>query len=69
MGQCLQSSKGKQFLTWKSIRIINLVKIFSDMQELEKCMPHEWTFTQEATARYAPTKQERNPKKKGGQEV
>ena len=63
-GQCLQNSEGKQFLTWKSRQIINLVKIFSDMQELENCMPQEQTFTQEANARHAPTKQGSNPKKK-----
>ena len=69
-GQCLQNSEGKQFLTWKSRQIINLVKIFSDMQELENCMPQEQTFTQEANARHAPTKQGSNPKKKkGGQGV
>ena len=40
------------------------------MQELENCMPQEQTFTQEANARHAPTKQGSNPKKKkGGQGV
>ena len=69
-GQCLQNSEGKQYLTWKSRQIINRVKIFSDMQELENCMPQEQTFTQEANARHAPTKQGSNPKKKkGGQGV
>ena len=56
-------------------RIINLVKIFSDMQELENSMPQEQTFTEEANARCDLTKQgvihapPPPAKKKGGQGV